>query len=58
MCLQQAVVDPIALALREAGPFDEGMFLIGNHSDELTPWIPILASLTRDGRFLNIPCCA
>lgn len=31
-------------------------FLIGNHSDELTPWIPILAALS-DSAFLSIPCC-
>lgn len=31
-------------------------FLIGNHSDELTPWIPILATLSNS-HFLSIPCC-
>ncbi|KAK9239330.1 hypothetical protein V1525DRAFT_398476 [Lipomyces kononenkoae] len=35
------------------GRFPEGTFLIGNHSDELTPWIPLL------GRpFMVIPCCS
>ncbi|WFD42591.1 tRNA(Ser) (uridine(44)-2'-O)-methyltransferase [Malassezia psittaci] len=34
-------------------------FLIGNHADELTPWLPILASCTHQcAGFLNIPCCA
>lgn len=36
-------------------------FLIGNHADELTPWIPLLAALASSGRshpgFLIIPCC-
>lgn len=31
-------------------------FLIGNHSDELTPWIPILAARARCNFFL-LPCC-
>ncbi|KAK9448782.1 uncharacterized protein V1518DRAFT_418208 [Limtongia smithiae] len=35
------------------GKFTENAFLIGNHSDELTPWIPLL------GRpFIVIPCCS
>ncbi|KAK9470627.1 uncharacterized protein V1510DRAFT_422575 [Dipodascopsis tothii] len=36
-----------------ARPFGPDTFLIGNHSDELTPWIPLL------GRpFMVIPCCS
>uniref|UniRef100_A0A0K0F074 tRNA (uracil-O(2)-)-methyltransferase n=1 Tax=Strongyloides venezuelensis TaxID=75913 RepID=A0A0K0F074_STRVS len=31
-------------------------FLIGNHSDELTPWIPIIASRLKCNFFL-LPCC-
>ncbi|CAK5128599.1 unnamed protein product [Meloidogyne enterolobii] len=31
-------------------------FLIGNHSDELTPWIPILAARLGCNFFL-LPCC-
>lgn len=53
--------------------FPEGVFLIGNHvgyplylllrtdvsqSDELTPWLPILARLTPATAYLSIPCCA
>ncbi|KAG9015950.1 tRNA(Ser) Um(44) 2'-O-methyltransferase [Tulasnella sp. 427] len=34
-----------------------GTFLIGNHSDEMTPWLPILAALCPDASFLSIPCC-
>ncbi|KAK9365776.1 hypothetical protein V1509DRAFT_632109 [Lipomyces kononenkoae] len=33
--------------------FPEGTFLIGNHSDELTPWIPLLGQ-----PFMVIPCCS
>ncbi|KAH7921093.1 DUF1613-domain-containing protein [Leucogyrophana mollusca] len=35
-----------------------GAFLIGNHSDELTPWLPVLATTTRASGYLSIPCCA
>ncbi|KAK9453876.1 hypothetical protein V1511DRAFT_47812 [Dipodascopsis uninucleata] len=37
------------------GRFDEdsNWFLIGNHSDELTPWIPLLGQ-----PFMVIPCCS
>lgn len=33
------------------------MFLIGNHADELTPWLPVLASLIPGATYLSIPCC-
>uniref|UniRef100_A0A915DGU8 tRNA (uracil-O(2)-)-methyltransferase n=1 Tax=Ditylenchus dipsaci TaxID=166011 RepID=A0A915DGU8_9BILA len=32
-------------------------FLIGNHSDELTPWIPVMAARLKCNFFL-LPCCA
>ncbi|KAK9465103.1 hypothetical protein V1512DRAFT_266677 [Lipomyces arxii] len=35
------------------GIFDKDVFLIGNHSDELTPWIPLF-----DRPFIVIPCCS
>jgi len=31
-------------------------FMIGNHTDELTPWIPILAA-RRNCQFFLLPCC-
>jgi tRNASer (uridine44-2'-O)-methyltransferase len=33
------------------------LFIISNHADELTPWTPLLATLT-DSPFLIIPCCS
>ena len=36
--------------------FEPYEWLIGNHSDELTPWIPIMASLSKSNYFL-LPCC-
>ena len=34
-----------------------GVFVIGNHADELTPYIPILSTLYQASGYLNIPCC-
>jgi hypothetical protein len=31
---------------------------VGNHADELTPWIPPLATHFLASRYLSIPCCA
>jgi tRNASer (uridine44-2'-O)-methyltransferase len=39
------------------GTFPEGTFIISNHADELTPWTPILATLSSSP-FLMIPCCS
>ncbi|KAH9986566.1 hypothetical protein BJV74DRAFT_988467 [Russula compacta] len=36
----------------------EGCFLIGNHADELTPWMPALATRLLASGYLSIPCCA
>ncbi|XP_063975035.1 probable tRNA (uracil-O(2)-)-methyltransferase [Diachasmimorpha longicaudata] len=34
-------------------------WLIGNHSDELTPWIPVIAARSSyTCRFFLLPCCA
>ncbi|KAG1667090.1 putative tRNA (uracil-O(2)-)-methyltransferase [Nymphon striatum] len=44
-------------------PSDEYLFpeydwLIGNHSDELTPWIPVIASRSSfKMRYFLLPCC-
>ena len=39
------------------GMFEDNTFLISNHSDELTPWTPLLAALVPGSAFLAIPCC-
>lgn len=39
------------------GIFSTGTFIISNHADELTPWTPLLASLSASP-FLAIPCCS
>ncbi|CAH1403964.1 unnamed protein product [Nezara viridula] len=38
--------------------FPEADWVIGNHSDELTPWIPIIASRSSfTTNFFILPCC-
>lgn len=39
------------------GIFPRGTFIISNHADELTPWTPLLASISLCP-FLAIPCCS
>ena len=39
------------------GIFPQSTFIISNHADELTPWTPLLASLSSSP-FLAIPCCS
>ena len=39
------------------GIFPAGTFIISNHADELTPWTPLLASISSSP-FLAIPCCS
>ncbi|KAH8884299.1 DUF1613-domain-containing protein [Thozetella sp. PMI_491] len=39
------------------GRFPQGTFIISNHADELTPWTPIVATLS-DCPFIAIPCCS
>jgi len=34
-----------------------GAFLVGNHADELTPWVPVLATICNASGYLNLPCC-
>lgn len=35
----------------------EASFLIGNHADELTPWIPVMTALVPGSKSANVPCC-
>ncbi|TRY70144.1 hypothetical protein TCAL_10016 [Tigriopus californicus] len=51
--LQVSTVHPSATTT-----FPKYTWLIGNHSDELTPWIPVMAALTsHQTRFFVLPCC-
>lgn len=61
--LSEWTFEPISLLTpfdSEGGDEDDvwrGAFLVGNHADELTPWIPLLATHHRCTGFINIPCC-
>lgn len=55
--LETSSLSPAELCLQDEAPFNAGSFLIGNHADELTPWIPLLAAKTPNSGFVNIPCC-
>lgn len=51
--LQEGIVEPSDSSLFPA--YD---WLIGNHSDELTPWIPVIAAKSSENtRFFVLPCC-
>lgn len=39
------------------GKRERALWLIGNHSDELTPWIPVVARRLNATGFFIIPCC-
>ncbi|XP_058054265.1 probable tRNA (uracil-O(2)-)-methyltransferase [Anopheles bellator] len=42
-----------------ASLFPDIDWIIGNHSDELSPWIPVIAARSSyTGRFFLLPCCA
>ncbi|KAL0130855.1 hypothetical protein PUN28_002455 [Cardiocondyla obscurior] len=39
--------------------FPDVDWIIGNHSDELTPWVPVIAARSSyECRFFLLPCCA
>ncbi|TRX94001.1 hypothetical protein FHL15_005079 [Xylaria flabelliformis] len=55
---QQQALSDVELSQRvHDGRFPQGTFIISNHADELTPWTPILASIS-DCPFIMIPCCS
>ncbi|XP_014771876.1 probable tRNA (uracil-O(2)-)-methyltransferase [Octopus bimaculoides] len=55
--------DATRLELRALTPSADSLFpeydwIIGNHSDELTPWIPVIAARSKyNCRFFVLPCC-
>ncbi|KAI1182053.1 hypothetical protein F5B17DRAFT_422210 [Nemania serpens] len=54
---QQAMQDDELAQRAHDGMFPRGTFIISNHADELTPWTPILATIS-DCPFIIIPCCS
>jgi len=52
-CLEEGAITP-----NDKNLFPDVDWLIGNHSDELTPWIPVIAARSSYGcRFFVLPCC-
>lgn len=49
--------DLVDLPAWHNGIFRQKTFIISNHADELTPWTPLLASISSSP-FLAIPCCS
>lgn len=60
--LRVEALDPTALGDLETistHPYlRPGVFIVGNHADELTPWVPVLATICSASGYLSIPCCA
>jgi tRNASer (uridine44-2'-O)-methyltransferase len=55
--LQVYPFDPLEPKFPSEVVFKPGVFLIGNHADELSPWLPIISALVDSAAYLSIPCC-
>ncbi|XP_071315024.1 probable tRNA (uracil-O(2)-)-methyltransferase isoform X2 [Trachinotus anak] len=54
----QTVLEEKAIIPSESFLFPGADWLIGNHSDELTPWIPVIAARSSYScRYFVLPCC-
>ncbi|XP_062239486.1 probable tRNA (uracil-O(2)-)-methyltransferase [Platichthys flesus] len=54
----QTLLEEKAITPGESSLFPGVDWLIGNHSDELTPWIPIIAARSSYScRYFVLPCC-
>ncbi|XP_056298935.1 probable tRNA (uracil-O(2)-)-methyltransferase [Pseudoliparis swirei] len=54
----QTLLEEKAITPGESFLFPGTDWLIGNHSDELTPWIPVLAARSSYScRYFVLPCC-
>ncbi|XP_074517922.1 putative tRNA (uracil-O(2)-)-methyltransferase [Halichoeres trimaculatus] len=54
----QTLLEEKAITPSESFLFPSTDWLIGNHSDELTPWIPVMAARSSYScRFFVLPCC-
>ncbi|KIM34369.1 hypothetical protein M408DRAFT_325784 [Serendipita vermifera MAFF 305830] len=55
--LHVCALDPLSPGFPPKNYFPPGIFLIGNHADELTPWLPVTAALVPSASYISIPCC-
>ncbi|XP_006629745.2 probable tRNA (uracil-O(2)-)-methyltransferase [Lepisosteus oculatus] len=54
----QTHLEECAITPSDSFLFQEADWLIGNHSDELTPWIPVMAARSSYFcRYFVLPCC-
>nr|XP_020480042.1 probable tRNA (uracil-O(2)-)-methyltransferase [Monopterus albus] len=54
----QTLLEEKAITPSESFLFPSTDWLIGNHSDELTPWIPVIAARSSHScRYFALPCC-
>ncbi|XP_070786079.1 probable tRNA (uracil-O(2)-)-methyltransferase [Enoplosus armatus] len=54
----QTLLEEKAITPSESFLFPATDWLIGNHSDELTPWIPVIAARSSYScRYFVLPCC-
>ncbi|XP_015450495.1 probable tRNA (uracil-O(2)-)-methyltransferase isoform X3 [Pteropus alecto] len=54
----QTRLEEVAITPNDRTLFPDVDWLIGNHSDELTPWIPVIAARSSYScRFFVLPCC-
>lgn len=54
----QTLLEEKAITPSECFLFPDTDWLIGNHSDELTPWIPVIAARSSYScRYFVLPCC-
>ncbi|CAG5929236.1 unnamed protein product [Menidia menidia] len=53
----QTVLEEKAITPSESFLFPGTDWLIGNHSDELTPWIPVIAARREMSLFVLVPIC-
>lgn len=50
--------NPIEYTDKPPAFFKAGTFVIGNHADELTPWVPVVSTLYNASGYISIPCCS
>ncbi|OCT99289.1 hypothetical protein XELAEV_18005076mg [Xenopus laevis] len=54
----QTILEESAILPNDDYLFPDTDWLIGNHSDELTPWLPVIASRSSYScRYFVLPCC-
>ncbi|XP_032806296.2 putative tRNA (uracil-O(2)-)-methyltransferase isoform X1 [Petromyzon marinus] len=54
----ETILEECAITPGDDFLFTDVDWLIGNHSDELTPWIPVIAARSSfDCRYFVLPCC-